>query len=108
MERNQWRKEYIRLIQNGPQQTDLDTALAAELIDAGYANGIVNSYLDGTQECVWGGPTANGREYADDLADVIAAKSRIGRLKVLLNSTTSYIAGIVSTIAAQQIPQLWQ
>ncbi|MCY1380729.1 hypothetical protein D9M68_715040 [compost metagenome] len=68
-----WRKEYLRILLNGPASTD-DYPLASELLDEQLAKG---TYLpnraapNGIANLMWGGISTKGRLFADELEDQI-------------------------------------
>lgn len=68
-----WRKEYLRILLNGPASTN-DYALASELLDEQLAKGkyLRNQAQPGDiANLVWHGITTKGRLFADELEDEI-------------------------------------
>lgn len=71
--KNSWKKEYLRILLNGPASPD-DYPVAAELIKRKLANG---TYLpnpraaNGIANLTWRGVTMEGRHYAETLQSQI-------------------------------------
>ncbi|WP_156818329.1 hypothetical protein [Cyanobium gracile] len=101
-ERGSWRKEYLRILDNGPREDlPLDSEefqqernLLRELEKANYVEvSLTYDYW------AWIGPTLQGRVAADEFRNTLFEESLLGMMRRSFISIITYIFGIFSGIA---------
>jgi len=95
-----WKNQYIKILEDGPSSNE-DNQLAAELIDAGYANAEHFKSNTGDNKIVvlaWNGPTTKGRLFLDELYMKIRQESSSYKLKMFLLHITGWIGGILASV----------
>jgi hypothetical protein len=95
--KNRWRKIYINILLRGPSEAEYD--YAAELIESGYAKGLVNLVNRQNSDkrvanLIWQGPTTSGREYLDDLQDNVRRLTIRYRLWTAFLAVSGWVVGI--------------
>ena len=107
--KNRWRKIYINILLRGPSEAEYD--YAAELIESGYAKGLVNLVNRQNSDkrvanLIWQGPTTSGREYLEDLQDNVRRSTIRYRLWTAFLAVSGWVVGIFTHFLVEFIGSL--